>query len=268
MPQALIVMRWDARVGTETLAAYPADAELQDKTLMQIVSQHEYTGSAGFSTLMAGAINIASYYTGSDRAIYLILVLGTDEEPDTFEEGMLEAANQVVLNAETNLEKMLPAIFQRLSLFPKLTDEQRLGSIYNSNLKRMIINRLREDAIVSKSELSIWIKDQYKEAFLNVDNIVNDLIKRGICKITSIKGHAVDLLVLVHDLMILRIPPEYLIKDPVDRHLPDSLKSAYLTEVKNFFKTYKPNDEDNIKIVEEVLLDGAVYEVLDRKSVV
>ena len=110
MPQALIVMRWDARVGTETLAAYPADAELQDKTLMQIVSQHEYTGSAGFSTLMAGAINIASYYTGSDRAIYLILVLGTDEEPDTFEEGMLEAANQVVLNAETNLEKMLPEI--------------------------------------------------------------------------------------------------------------------------------------------------------------
>ena len=87
MPLGLVIMHWDERVGVTVVAAYPEEISIQEKTLMQLYSQHEFTGEAGMVTLMAGAINLASYYTGSDTAMYIILVLNTDEEGDIFEEG-------------------------------------------------------------------------------------------------------------------------------------------------------------------------------------
>ena len=47
MPVGLVIMRWDERVGTETLAKYPEEVTITDKTLMQVYSTHEYTGEAG-----------------------------------------------------------------------------------------------------------------------------------------------------------------------------------------------------------------------------
>ena len=70
--------------------------------------------------------------------------------------------------------------------------------------------------------------------------------------------------------MALRIPPLKRVKDPEGRHLPGSLKESYLTEVRNFFKEYKPSEKDNMSIIDKVILDPSVYESMKllREAVV
>ena len=263
MPTGLVVMHWDERVGVEILGQYPQEVTIQEKTLMQLYSQHEFTGDAGLVTLTAGATNLASYYTGSESGVYVILVLTVEEDGDAYDEGLAEMTRQVIMNLDPDaLKQILPSIFQRLSVYPTLNDEQRMAMIFNSDVKRMILKRLRDESVISKSEIAIWIKDQFKDGFVDIENILSSMVKLGIMKTASVRGLSSDMVFLTEDMMIIRTPPENLIKDPVDRHLPESLKESYITEVKNFFKSYKPDEKDALSIIDKVILDPATYEVL------
>ena len=163
-------MRWNERVGTEVLNKYPTEMEITDKTLMQIYSTHEYSGESGLVSLMIGSLNIASYYTGPENEYYIILLLNVDEDPDSYEEGLVDVSRVILQNLTDDAYfKMIPSLFQRLSVYPTLNTEQKLAFTYYDEVKRMIINRLREDGAVSKSELIIWLKDQYRQGFLNID---------------------------------------------------------------------------------------------------
>jgi hypothetical protein len=263
MPTGLVVMHWDERVGVEILGEYPEEVSIQEKTLMQLYSQHEFTGEAGLVSLTAGAVNLASYYTGPDSGVYVILVLTAEEDGDVYEEGLAEITRQILMSLEPEaLVKILPPLFQRLSVYPTLNDEQRLAMMFNSEVKRMILKRLREESAISKSEIAIWLKDQYKDGFVDIENIISGLVKLGLVKIASVKGLSSDMVFLTEDLMILRTPPAELIKNPIERHLPESLKESFMTEVRNFFENYRPSEKDNIDIIDKVLLDPANYEVL------
>jgi len=263
MPTGLVIMHWDERVGVEIVGAYPEEASIQEKTLMQLYSQHEFTGEAGMVSIAAGAVNLASYYTGTETAIYVILILTAEEDADVYEEGLSEIARQIVANVDSDsLNALLPPLFQRLSVYPTLRDEQRLAIILNSEVKRMIINRLRDEAAITKSEIAVWLKDQYKDGFIDLESVLNALIKSEIVKVASVKGLPSDMVFLAEDIMTLRLPPKNLIKDPVDRHLPATLKDSYLTEVRNFFQNYVPSEQDSLAIIDKVMLDPACYEVL------
>jgi len=126
----------------------------------------------------------------------------------------------------------------------------------------MILQRLREDVVVPKSEFSIWLKDQRKDGFVEIDSTLNDFVKQGLIKMLSVQGYASDVLCLVQDLMMLRVPPVELIKDPVEHHLPESLKNAYVQEVRTFFESYRPDMNDNLKIIADVFLESQPYEIL------
>ena len=54
MTLGLVIMKWDERMGAELFARYPEEIDLQDKTMMQIYSTHEYTGEAGMISMTAG----------------------------------------------------------------------------------------------------------------------------------------------------------------------------------------------------------------------
>ena len=263
MPSGIVIMHWDERMGVEVIGAYPQEAIIQEKTLMQLYSQHEFTGEAGLVSISAGAVNLASYYTGPESAIYVVLILTIEEDGDVYEEGLADITRQILMNLDSDsLNAILPPLFQRLSVYPTLKEEQRYGMFLTSEIKRMILERLKEECVISKSEISIWLKDHYREGFIDIENILNSMIKLGIVKIASVKGMPSDLVFLSEDIMALRIPPSELIKNPVDRHLPESLIGEYMAEIRNFFKHYTPSERDNLEIIEKVLLDPACYEVL------
>jgi hypothetical protein len=256
-------MRWDIKVSTEILAKYPEELIIGDETLMQIYAAHEYTGEPGMISLLVGPLNIASYYTGRDKPLYIILLLNLDEDADMFEGGLSDISRVIFQNFEDNAYlEMIPFLFQRLSTYPNLNEEQSLAITYVDSVNQLIINRLREEGVITKSELKIWLKDQYREGFFDVDAILMELIKKEIVKETSVKGMPSELIFLINDLLMLRRPPINLLKNAVERGLPEIFIEEYNVAVKKFFEKYRPSDDDNLKILDEVIADPQVYEIL------
>jgi len=262
MPVGLIVMKWDERIGTEILAKYPEEIIVNDKTLMQVYSTHEYSGESGMISLMVGSLNIASYYTGPAKGCYILLLLNLDDDPDSYETGLIDVSRMILQNLEDDAYKsLIPSLFQRLSAYPSLNDEQKIAITYQDEIKRMIIKRLRDEGVVLKSELMVWLKDKYKKGFVDLEGILLELIKRGLIKEASVKGMPSELIFLTHDIMMLRVPPVQLLKDPAERGLPTQLAKDYRSEVKKFFQTYKPSEQDNLRVV-DIIVNPQVYETI------
>ena len=262
MPVGLLVMKWDDRVGTEIIAKYPEEINVTDRTLMQIYSSHEYSGEPGMISLMVGPLNIVSYYAGSEKRFYVILLLNLDDDPDAYEGGLSDISRIVLQNIEKKaFVPLIPSLFQRISIYPSLNLEQQLAITFQDQIKRMIIERLREEGVISKSELIIWLKDQYRHGFVDIDALLVDLIKIDVIKESSVKGMPSELIFLISDLLITRRPPAELLKNPAEKGLPENLTDDYKNAVRNYFRTYKPTEEDNLKLI-EILIDPQVYETI------
>ncbi|MFX1502517.1 MAG: hypothetical protein ACFFDH_16265, partial [Promethearchaeota archaeon] len=261
-PLGLIFMKWDEKIGTEILVKYPEEIKITTKSLMQVYSTHEYSGEKGVITLITESLNILSYYTGPEEGYYLILILNLDDDPDVYEAGMADIARLVLENLkDESYLKLIPSLFQRLSVYPSLSDEEILIHHYQNEIKQTIINALREDGVITKSELEIWLKEKYVKGFFDLDAILLDLIKMEIIKVGSIKGVPSELVFLIKDLYFLRTPPTTLLDNPVNRGLPSQFAKEYPNEVTKFFKDYHPTDEDNLKLI-NMLVNPEVYETL------
>ena len=125
----------------------------------------------------------------------------------------------------------------------------------------MIITILRDGGIITKSELSLWIKDKFLEGFMDLDAILVDLAKKEVIKQISVKGISSELIILNNDPFMLRVPPVKLIDNPSNRGLPSQFVKTYKSEVKTYFQDYHPSEEDNLKII-NILIDPEVYETL------
>ena len=262
MPVGLAIMKWDPRIGTQIVAKYPEEIKISDATLMQIYSTHEYSGESGMISLMVGPLNIASYFTGPDKGYYIILLLTLDDDPDSFEGGLSDISRIILQNIDDNaFVPMIPSLFRRLSVYPTLNQEQLLAITYQDEVKRMIINRLRDEGVVSKSELNVWLKDKYRYGFFDIDAILFDLVRREIIKETSVKDMPSELIFLINDLLILRVPPSAVYTEPVERGLPEALVNDYKLVVKNFFQSYNPSEEDNQKLI-DLIVNPNIYDTI------
>ncbi|GAH52324.1 unnamed protein product, partial [marine sediment metagenome] len=87
------------------------------------------------------------------------------------------------------------------------------------------------------------------------------MIKRELIKETSVKGMPSELIFLTNDILMLRIPPVQLLKDPADKGLPSQLAADYRTETKKYFQNYRPSEQDNLRVI-EIIINPQVYETL------
>ena len=258
----MFIMKWDDRRGTVIESKYPEEIEITDRTLMQIYSSHEYSSEAGVISLFVGPLNIMSYYGGPESCYYIVLLLNLDDDPDLYEGGLSDIARIIIQNIENKAYvSLLPSLFRRISVFPTLSEEQQLAITYQDQLKRTLIERLRDEGVVSKSELVIWLKDIRRNEIVDIDSLLNDLIKIEILKESSVKGMPSELMFLINDLTIARNPPTNILKNLDEKVLPENLREDYRTSVKNYFKSYRPSEEDNLKLI-ELLIDPQVYIVL------
>ncbi|MFW9902105.1 MAG: DUF2341 domain-containing protein, partial [Candidatus Thorarchaeota archaeon] len=261
-PLGFLLMKWDERIGTEVLVRYPEDIDVSNKTLMQIYSTHEYTGETGIITLTVGLMNILSYYTGPESGYYIILLLNLEDDPDAYEGAIANVAQIILQNVEDDSYlEMIPILFQRLSVYPNLSNEQNLAFYYLDELKRMIFNILGDYGAISKSELMVWLKEKYTEAFFDLEAIITEFVKRDLVKLISVKGAPSELILFVKDIFMLRIPPIDILENPVNRGLPIQFTKRYKTEVREYFENYYPSEEDNLKVI-DILIDPQVYETI------
>ena len=261
MPHAIAIMEWNDRSGAEIFVSYPQQYSIDPKLMMQIFSQHEYSGDSGLIVLMSENVNLASYYSGRTHKLFAILFLTEHEDGHLFEDGLADVNREMIINKDSdNLQQILEVQYHRLAIYPRINKEQKLALVYYNNIKRAIVRRLRAECMLLKSELSIWIKDEFKEEEIDIDLIVNSILQNGICKVESVKGYSSDLLFLINDYIISRKPPKFY-RDPSDYNCPESLVADYQIAVKNFFTHYRPNQSDNLNFIDNIILDPVNYVV-------
>jgi hypothetical protein len=260
-PRGLILMRWDQRIGTEILTKYPEEIDISMKTLMQVYGAHEYTGESGMINLIVENLNLASYYSGPEKGYYLVLILNLEDDADAYEGGMADSLQLILQNLEDDAYlPLIPSLFRRLAVYPTLNNEQQLMNLYQDKIKQMILHRLRDEGIIDKSELLVWLKDKYKEGLFDLEVVLIELVKKEIIKQVSVKGLPSELNFLTSDLIMLRIPPIELVQSPDKRGLPSQFSKKYKDDVKKFFEEYRPSIEDNMKII-DILVNSQVYQV-------
>jgi len=261
MPKGVAIMEWNDRSGAEILATYPEEYDIDPKLMMQIFSQHEYSGEAGLIILMSEKINLVSYSSGGSEQIFVILFLTEEEDGNSFEDGLADVAREMKLHKESDdMQEILERQYRRLEIFPRINREQKLALVYFNDIRRAIIGRLRAECMLQKSELNIWIKDEFREGEIDIEWIINSVLQNGLCQVGSVKGYSSDLLFLINDLMITRKPPRFY-RNPSDYRCPKSLAIDYQTAVRVFFSDYRPNEADNLELIDKIILDPVNYEV-------
>ncbi|MFX1454242.1 MAG: DUF2341 domain-containing protein [Promethearchaeota archaeon] len=261
-PLGLLLMKWDERIGTEILVKYPESLVITEKTLMQVYSTHEYSGEKGVINLTIGLWNILSYYTGPDLGYYVILFLELDDDPDLYEGAMADTAHVILQNiSDDSYLQMIPSLFQRISGYPNLTEEQQYFLFYQDEIKHMIIEILRNYGVITKSELIIWVKERELVDIIDLESILAQFIKSEIIKVRSVKGIPSDLIFLTKDIFMLRVPPTKLFAEPDSHGLPAKLTKEYQAEVQKVFNEYRPSEEDTLSLL-NILIDPEVYETL------
>lgn len=262
MPIGLSLMKWDEREGVSILTTYPKDITITTKNLMQIYATHEYTGQQGTISLQVGAFNILSYYMGRETGLYLILLLSSDESAEQFEDAMADAMRLIYSNFNDNAyESLIPSIFQRLTIYPTLNDEQQLINNYIDGAKRFFFEQLQENGSLFKSELGVMMMDQYREGFIDIENLVYGLAKESLVKSLSIKGMLSEALFLINDLYVTRVPPITALKNTLSKGFSKEIASIYKKQVTSFFSEYLNTNVDNI-VTLNTLSDPQVYEVV------
>ncbi len=262
MPIGLVIMRWNERRGAELVGKYPPEVQVTEKTMMQIYSAHEYSDEAGMISITVGAVNVASYTTGTKTGYYINLLLNVDEDSDAYEGGLADVTRVILANAEDNgFLPLLPSLFQRLSVYPTLRSEQKLAMLLADGVKLMVLKRLQEEGVIFKSELGVWLKDVYRTGFVDLDSVISSLIKEGLAKSATIESVQSELIFLINDIVIARRPPTLLLKECTRRGLPATLRKDYVDRIKTYFQQYIPSENDFNAIV-EAFSDPAVYETL------
>jgi hypothetical protein len=256
----LVVMKWDERVGADLIAKYPEEIEIPNESLMQLYSTHEYSSEAGMVSLVSGTVSYASYYTGPETQVYVIAVLDHNDNADLYEDGLGDISHAIipVIEHQDRLNSMLPNLFQRLSLYPKMNWEQQLLILLEDNVRRQVMKRFRTEGSLIKSELGIWLKDQFQDAFFDVETVLRPFYNLGLIEGRTIKN--MEYVFLVQDVIIHRRPNLRIIQNLSGSGLPQSLHSQFVDEVKLYFTSYYPSEEDEITLI-KVLLDPQVFEV-------
>lgn len=262
MPVGMLLMQWDPKVGTDIINKYPEELIVSDETLMQIYAAHEYSGEPGMISLLVGHLNLASFYTGKEKSLYIVLILHLDDDADAYEGGLSDVSRIILQHYDDgSYSDMIPSLFQRLSAYPRLNKEQIIAITYQDEVNRLIINMLREEGVISKSELKIWLKDKYRKGFFDIDATLNELIRKEIIKETSVKGMPSELIFFINDIFIIRRPPVELLKNPEEKGLPENLVEEYKTIVKKWFENYQISEADNLNLL-DIVTDPQIYEVL------
>jgi hypothetical protein len=267
--KGIMVMKWNERSGAEIAIKYPESLDISEKTLMQVYAQHGYEETSGVVSLLAGPLNMLSYYTGEENGYYILVVLDADDESQPYEEALIDSSRLILTSIkQKTLPMIISGVFGRIENFPRFEIAQLLALLYQHDIKRAILKRLEKEGHVSKGELQVWLKEQFEQT-TDFNSEFLGLVKYGLVKEGTVKGVTAEFLFLMKLLFISRIPPATIIAEAIARGMPESLAAGYKQECTTFFSTYVPSEADALKLC-EVLVDPACYEVIKllRMSVV
>ena len=262
MPIGICLWEWDTRIGAEILGTWPREVKLENKTLMQLYSQHLYSAKADIVSMYVGSLNVLSIWTGSIHNYFLSILLHQDEDPENYSDIISDTMYYLVPYIQKDIYKpLLPSIYQRFKEYPDTDLEQRRAILYSNELNRSILNLLQEEGVYYKDELKIWLEDSLKKKAFNYEMAIERLSHNDLIKVSSVKGVEGTYVFLINDIALLRAPPIDLIQN-FQAKGDSKLNDVILSKIRDFFKFYKPSERDNLQIL-KFLSDLNYYKIVN-----
>ncbi|MFW9999613.1 MAG: hypothetical protein ACFE9Q_00150 [Candidatus Hodarchaeota archaeon] len=271
MPHGFIITEWTEDKGLVIKLSYPENLETDLDDMMRIFYAHiTGAGSSGnvLVRLEKARSNVSSYFTGleSDIPLMINLMLELGEDPEMFGETVLKEIYDDIIDYLKQMSVDVSQSYEivnKVKLYLKntlillerlksLSKEQRLAQIFCSEKARTILEALQERPL-SRRELQGIIEDKLQKIVPNIEYVLDPFIKTGLIMQDWVEGDTDITLFLLSDFAIFRTPATKLV-ETARRNLPtQELATMYLTQVNRFFKDYKPNFEDNLKIAQIIL---------------
>jgi hypothetical protein len=270
MPKGFIITRWTDD-GLKVQFSYPQTIIVDLDDMMRIFYAH-ITGAAEAGNVLVRLektrANVSSYFTGMDSIVPFMvnLMLDLDEEPEIFGETVISEINTNTMNylnamvenpsrsyeINEELKDYLKSSLFLLERLKNLSKEQRMAQIYVSEKGRKILETLQDKAYARK-ELRDTLEVKLGRSIYNLEITLDPFIKTDLIRQDWIEGDQDISLFLLSDFTILRTPASKVMED-AEKNLPTpKLAQKYLEEVKRFFRSYKPNFEDNIKVASNMI---------------
>jgi hypothetical protein len=261
MPQGMVVWQWNERIGAQVLAKYPNEIILENKTLMQLYSQHLYSARADIVSLYIGALNLISIWTGSVYNYFLSVLLTPEENEEDYRGLISDVMSYLVPYLEQNsYGPIIASIYHRIAEFAGANDEQKMAMIYTSDVNRAILSLLQEEGVFYKDELVIWLEERLKTKLFNFDMLIERLGQLGFLKTQTIEGISGTFLFLLRHLMIFRSPPTNV--DEMLKDYPDpNIKQQFSTEIRKYFQYYNPSERDAVELA-SIMADQSNYRII------
>ena len=265
MLHGIALLKWDRKYGLRVEASYPESLTVEEQILKQVYTNHEFEEEAGFLSISISELNIASYYTGTNSDFYLIALLSIDEIPEDYEDILIDTVRLIMSNIKgRRYRDDLPFYFKAIETFPNMTKEQRHALILLDPIKKMIIDRLIEDGTVSKSELAAWLRDKFGGDYIDLDSIINSLLRAKVLREETLEEMTSSTVFLIGDIFVSRIPPKAsLVFVKGMTSLEPKITKNYFDDVRTFFENYSPNPEDQDEIL-RIITDMDCYKIITR----
>nr|MDO8100230.1 hypothetical protein [Candidatus Njordarchaeota archaeon] len=268
MPRGIVTVKWDDTQGTILRAKHPEDLQLTADEMMRIFTSHAMgEGKAGFMSMKLETMNVASYYTGlaarGEPQHYIALLLGSNEDAGMFEEPLTETSRDLLKSInKDNFPDLLIKSYEKLSIFTRLTGEQRLALIALDPTRRLIFKKLSEGCM-SKIELQEWLEQELQTQETDIDLLLVPLIRTNLIKKAVVEGITGDCIFLVRDMLVTLAPPEAIMTKILKGEIKGEIARTSRNEILDFFKEYKVSDDATTGIA-EILSDMDNYEIISR----
>lgn len=253
LPIGLIVVKWDNKIGTVLEARYPDDVVVSPDLTMKIYGAHVLgeAREAGFISMKIDSLNIASYFAGVELNYFVALLLKPTEDAAAFEDALIEVASKIFENlGEKKYVEKLPEFYKFLEKYPMLTRDQKIASVLLDPIKSFIFRTLLEHGCISKDQLQEKIMKNLSVKTFDINAVLSSMIKSGLIVSEWVEGVPSEVVFLVRDFEVVRIPPTV-------KRTPTDVKNA----IKDFFSKYEQSPRD-IAILAKAITDPEIYEII------
>jgi hypothetical protein len=259
----LSLFKWDHQMGPEPLIQYPPNTRSpfpKREILLRIWSLHELNREPIVNFVEDSLNYLSIMHKNLDEFYFALLEFDLQEDPNKYEDIFLNMAPRLFNSIGTpNFTLVLSDAYSIIDEYSKLNQDQLYFNLYKDKNKIRILNSLR-DGIISKKHLCSDLRSQYGIAESNFELLITPFLHLGLIMENTIHGNSNYY--LIKDVYGARSPPEKLYKEIL--HSSDERDEKFLQYIKDFFRNYRPEDDDEDTLVQisKLLGDKQIYNSL------
>lgn len=244
MPEGIVVVKWDDRIGTKIVARYPEELQITPTLTMRVYGGHVLgeRRKSNFISMRVDEINIASYFAGIEVNKFIMLILSPEDQAENFQEPLKLIGSELLPLSDREIKKLLQSIYDRILAYLKFTTRQRLALLLSMSDRLKILDYLEEVSFIRLSELQKLTKRP-------IEFILEPLKDQEIIAKKWIEGEEDEIVFLKKHIWIGRVPPP---KAP----------SEVIDAVKLFFESYTITRKEELDVI-KTLVDANFEQILN-----